>query len=176
MTPKITAAIAGLSLVLGISIGMAAKQTGAGVAIIQGLGVHDAGLAALAEAERLAGSGSWELIAVGRVYYLSGDKDHGQSLFERATSGKQESADYARLGRVYAEAGERAKATDSFQKMLDLEPKDSTVLAEAGAWYLRIGNRAKGEELLAQVLKKHPNDMDSFLRASEALLQVSEGT
>ena len=88
MTPKITAAIAGLSLVLGISIGMAAKQTGAGVAVIQGLGVHDAGLAALAEAERLAGSGSWELIAVGRVYYLSGDKDHGQSLFERATSGK----------------------------------------------------------------------------------------
>ena len=76
---------------------------------------------------------------------------------------------------MYAEAGERAKATDSFQKMLDLEPKDSTVLAEAGAWYLRIGNRAKGEELLAQVLKKHPNDMDSSLRASEALLQVSEG-
>ena len=137
-----TATIVGLSLALGISIGMAAKQAGGGVAVIQGLGAHDAGLAALAEAERLAGSGSWELIAVGRVY---------------------------------AEAGEPAKATDSYQKMLDLEPKDSTVLAEAGAWYLRIGNRAKGEELLAQVLKKHPNDMDSYLRASEALLQVAEG-
>jgi cytochrome c-type biogenesis protein CcmH/NrfG len=175
MTPRIAAVIAGLSLLLGIGIGMAAKLSGAGMAVIRDLPAHEAGLAALAEAERLAGSGSWELIAVGRVYYLSGDKEHGQMLFDRATSGKQDAGDYARIGRIYAQAGDSAKATDSFRKMLDLDPKDDSALAETGGWYIRVGDRAKGEELLAQTLKKHPNDLDSYLRAAEGFLQVPEG-
>ena len=34
-------------------------------------------------ARELAGGGSWENIAVGRVYYLSGRTDEGQALFDR---------------------------------------------------------------------------------------------
>ena len=130
---------------------------------------------ALAEAEHLAGTGSWELIAVGRVYYLSGDKSKGQALFDRATSGKPGSSDWLRLGEVYAEAGENSKAEECFQKALAADPKDDSGQAEVGAWYIRTGQRAKGEELLAKALQKHPDEIWHYVRASEALLGVAPG-
>jgi hypothetical protein len=52
---------------LGVGIRIAAKLNGAGLSVIAGKPDKDAGLAALAEAERIAGKGSWELIAIGRV-------------------------------------------------------------------------------------------------------------
>jgi tetratricopeptide (TPR) repeat protein len=172
MTPRIAAGIAGLALAAGVGIGMAAKLSGGGIAVFRGRPDHDAALAALAEAERLAANNTWDLIAVGRVYYLSGDKAHGQELFDRATSGKQDAQDYARIGRIYAQAGDAGKATESFAKMLDLEPKEEWVLAEAGAWYIRTGDRAKGEELLGRALQKAPNDASIYVRAGEGLLRA----
>jgi tetratricopeptide (TPR) repeat protein len=176
VTRGMTAAIAGLSLIAGIGIGTAAKLQGTGIATIQGLAPREAGLAALAEAERLAKKSSFNLIEVGRVYYLSGDKEHGQLLFDRATSGKQDAGDYARIGRVYAQAGDLDKAAESFHTMLALDPKDDGVQAEAASWYFRSGDRAKGEELLAKVLQKHPNDVNPYVRAAEGLLQVPDGS
>lgn len=175
MNVKATLLIATLNLAVGVGVGMAARQPGAGMAVIRDRPARDAGLAALAEAERLAGNGSWELIAVGRVYYLSGDKERGQALFDRAVSGKQSSQDYARIGRVYAEAGEDAKATESFQMMLDLDPKDDTTQAAAGSWYLYTGDRARGEELIGKALSKHPNEVYDYVRAAEGLLKVRQG-
>jgi len=72
--PSLVAVIAVSSLLLGVSIGFAAKYQGAGIEVIRNKPDKDAALAALAEAEHVANGGSWELIAVGRVYYLSGDK------------------------------------------------------------------------------------------------------
>lgn len=160
---------------LGVGVGFAAKPVGPGIQVIQGKPDKEAGLAALAEAEQLAGKGSWERIAVGRVYYLSGDKVKAQTLFERVTGGKPEASDWQRLGEVYAEGGDRAKAEQCFQKMLALDPKDDSGQAEVGAWYIRIGQREKGEELLAKALQKHPDEVWHYLRASEALLGVSPG-
>jgi tetratricopeptide (TPR) repeat protein len=170
-----SAAIAAGCMAVGIGVGFAAKQAEPGIQVIQGKPDREAGLAALAEAEHLAGKGTWELIAVGRAYYLSGDKAKAQTLFDRATGGKQSASDYQRLGEVYAEAGDNAKAEECFQKMLALEPKDDSGQAEVGAWYIRTGQRAKGEELLGTALQKHPDEIWHYLRAGEALLHVPPG-
>ena len=131
------------ALLLGVGIGAAGAKAGLGIDAIRGKPAQEAGLSALTEAERLAGKGSWELIAVGRVYYLSGDKTRGQALFDRVTAGKAAGSDWERLGQVYAEAGENDRAENCFQKMLALDPKDDTGQAKVGDWYIRIGQRGK---------------------------------
>ena len=54
-----------------------AQKAGLVMDLIRGKPAKEAGLAALQEAEKRAGSGSWELLGVARVYYLSGDKPKG---------------------------------------------------------------------------------------------------
>jgi tetratricopeptide (TPR) repeat protein len=176
MRPRLVAVIAAGSLLLGVSIGFAAKYQGAGIDVLRNKPDKDAALAALAEAEQVANGGSWELIAVGRVYYLSGQKARGQALFDHATTGrKPDGADYERIAEVYAEAGENDRATDSYEKMLALEPKDDSSQALVGAWYIRIGQREKGEALLAQALQRRRNDPWYYVRAAESLLGVTAG-
>ena len=175
MRRRWAAAWALASLFLGVGLGIAATQHGGGIDVIRGKSAKDAGMAALAEAERLAGKGSWELISVGRVYYLSGDKTHGQALFDRVTSGKPEASDWQRIGEVYAQAGETERAMDCFQQTLADHPKDDTGHAEIGAWYIRIGQREKGEGLLAEALSRAPDEVWHYVRAAEALLDVPVG-
>jgi tetratricopeptide (TPR) repeat protein len=160
-------------LVLGTAIGYAAKETGAGVSVFKGKPAKEGAYAALAEAEKLSGTGSWELIGVGRVYYLSGDKAKGQALFDRVLNDKKAGgSDWQRIGEVYAEAGENAKADELFQKVIAADPKDDTGQAEIGAWYIRTGQREKGEELFTRALGKKPNENWHYVRAAEALLNV----
>jgi tetratricopeptide (TPR) repeat protein len=169
------AVISTISLLLGVSIGFAAaKYKGAGIDVIRGKSDKDAGLAALAEAEHLASGGSWELIAVGRVYYLTGEKARGQALFDFVTNGKPGGTDFERIAGVYAEAGENDKASAMYEKMLAIDPKDDSSQAEVGAWYIRIGQRAKGEALLAQALQRRPNEPGYYMRAAESLLGVPD--
>ena len=167
--------VAAISLTLGVGIGMAAKLKGAGISVITGKPDQEAGFAALAEAERLAGKGSWELIAVGRVYYLSGDRAKGETFFTRATSGKQTAGDYQRIAEIYAEAGDAAKAEENYGKMLVLDPEDDSQRAEVGAWYIRIGQRAKAEQYLAKAFSMGHNDPSNYIRAAEGLLGVQPG-
>ena len=173
-TRWVTAVAAG-SLLLGVALGIAGSKAGVGMDAIRGKSAAEAGAAALAEAERLAGKGSWELIAVGRVYYLSGDKARGQALFDRIPGAKPEASDWQRIGEVYAQAGENQRAEDCFQKVNALNPKDDTGQAEIGAWYIRIGQREKGEALLAQALQRSPGEVWHYVRAAEALLGVPAG-
>jgi tetratricopeptide (TPR) repeat protein len=175
MRTRWAAVLAAGSLFLGVGLGIAASQRGAGIDVIRGKSAKEAGAAALAEAERLAGKGSWELISVGRVYYLSGDKAHGQAIFDRVTGGKPKASDWQRIGEVYAQAGETDRAIDCFQKTLADNPKDDTGQAEIGAWYIRIGQREKGEALLGQALSRAPDEVWHYVRAAEALLGVPTG-
>lgn len=170
-----TVAIAATCMALGVGVGFAAKPVPPGISVIQNKPNNEAGLAALAAAEQLAGAGSWETLAVGRVYLLSGDKAKAQTLFDRVMSGKQNGSDWERLGDIYAETGDKAKAEECYQKMLALNPKDDTGQANVGAWYLRNGDRAKGEELLGKALQRHPDEMWTYLKAAEALLGVPAG-
>jgi tetratricopeptide (TPR) repeat protein len=175
MKPSLVAVIAASSLLMGVSIGLAAKYQGAGIDVIRNKPDKDAALAALTEAEHVANGGSWELIAVGRVYYLSGQKARGQELFDYATRGKTDGADYERIAEVYAESGENDRASVSYEKMLALDPKDDSSQAVVGAWYIRIGQREKGEALLAHALERRRNSPWYYVRAAESLLGVPAG-
>jgi tetratricopeptide (TPR) repeat protein len=163
------------SLALGVCIGLAAKDKSPGIDLIRSKQPKEAGLAALQEAERLAGNGSWELISVARVYYLSGDRAKGQALIERALSHKPKATDFQRVGEVYATAGESGEAENYFDRALAADPKDDTGQSEIGAWYIRNGQRAKGEELLAKALARNPEEVWHYIRASEAFLGVPAG-
>jgi tetratricopeptide (TPR) repeat protein len=158
-------------LALGAGAALAARSSSAGIDAIRGKPPQEAAAAALAEAERLAGGGTWELIGVARVYYLSGNKTHGQALIDRVMSGRTDHNDWQRIGQVYAEAGENDKAAQYFQRSLD-DPKDDTGQAEIGAWYIRIGQREQGEALLAKSLARNPDEGSHYLRAAEAFLNV----
>ena len=105
MKPSLVAIVASICLMLGVSIGFAAKYKGAGIDVIHGKSDKDAGLAALAEAEHLAEGGSWELIAVGRVYYLAGEKARGQALFDVLQHAKEMGAASRQMiaGKTYAQ-------------------------------------------------------------------------
>ncbi len=159
----------------GASVGLWAKgPAGGGIAMMRGKPAEEAGKAALVEAEKLAGKGSWERIGIGRVYYLSGDKAKGQALFDSVTNAKPETSDWQRIGDVYAEAGEKEKADACFQKVL-VDAKDDTGQSEIGSWYIRVGQREKGEELIAKALTRHSDEVWHYVRAAEAYLGVPKG-
>jgi len=162
-------------MALGVCAGILAKDKYPGIDLIRGKPAHEAGMAALQEAEVLAGKGSFELIAVARVYYLTGDKDKAQAIIDRVSSGKPAASDWQRIGEIYADAGENSKAEDYFQRALAADPKDDTGHAEIGAWFIRIGQRDKGEDLLAQAFNRNPGDVWHYVLAAEALLGVPKG-
>jgi tetratricopeptide (TPR) repeat protein len=167
--------LAALCLLLGFSLGLWAKDKAGGFELLRGKSPKEAGQAALVQAEALSENGSWELIGIGRVYYLSGDKAKGQALFDRVTGRKPEPSDWQRIGDVYAEAGEKDKAEACFQRLLDGNPKDDTGQSEIGAWYIRNGQREKGESLFAKALARNPDDVWHYVRAAEAYLEVPRG-
>lgn len=177
MKTGLAAALAAGCLLSGLGVGYAAKEKSPGMDLMRGKPPKEAGLAALGEAEKLAGNGSWEQLGVARVYYLAGEKAHGQALIDKVLSGKPEASDWQRAGELYAEAGENPKAEELFQKVLaaDKKGKDDTGRAEIGAWYIRTGKRDKGEELLTQALTKNPDEMWHYVRAAEAYLGVPPG-
>ncbi len=162
-------------LSIGYGIGYAAKDSGRGIVQWRGKPAAEAASAALAEAERLAENGSWELIAIGRVWYLSGDQAKGQAYFDRVTNRKPDPSDWQRIGDVYSEAQQFDKAEACYQKVLASAPKDDTGQSEIGAWYVRRGQREKGEELFAKALDRNPEELWHYLRAAEAYLNVPRG-
>ncbi|MBS0364814.1 MAG: hypothetical protein JSR67_03195 [Proteobacteria bacterium] len=172
MKTSLAAALAAGSLLVGVGIGLAATAKPSAVELWRGKPAKEAGLAALQQAERLAGNGSWELLGVARVYYLSGDKARGQALIDRVLGAKPEAGDWQRAGEIYADAGETQKAEEDFQRVLSADPKakDDTGRAEIGSWYIRTGQREKGEELLSQALARNPGEVWHYLRAAAAYL------
>lgn len=174
MKPGLAATLALACLVFGIGVGYAAKEKPPGVDLFRGKPAKEAGLAALAQAEKMAGEGSWELLGVARVYYLSGDKAKAQALMDRALR-KAQASDWQRVGQMYSEAGENAKAEEAFQRALAADPKDDTGRSEIGSWYIRNGQREKGEELYAQAFARNPGELWHYVRAGEAYLGVAPG-
>lgn len=164
--------LAAALLALGFGAGYAAKANGPGVSLVTGKSAKEAGLASLQEAQYLAGSSSLELVAVARVYYLSGDKAAGQELLDRVLSRNPQASDWHRIGRLFAEAGENAKAEQFFQKALAADPLDDSGQIEVGAWYIRTGQREKGEALLAKAFAKNPDEFWHYLQMAEAFLDI----
>jgi len=160
---------------LGVCIGLAAKDKLPGIELMRGKPPKEAGLAALQQAEQLAGNGSWELISIARVYYLAGEHAKAESLIQRALSHKPKATDFQRVGEVYADAGDKPQAEKYFQQALAADAKDDTGQSEIGAWYIRNGEREQGEALLGKALAKNPEEVWHYVRAGEAYLGVPKG-
>lgn len=132
---------------------------------------QDAAKALLRQAVAQAEDGSWERIAVGRVYYLGGMKDQGEAIFNAVLSKKPDPSDLFRVARVYREAGEWPRAKELFDKALQLQPKDEKMLAEVGAYYLLNGDRASAETLFDRSFKIE-SELWATLSAAGAYLGV----
>ena len=142
------AAIAVSCFVLGLAISSVwAKKQRVDPSTFLGKEPKAAAAALLVQAEAQAGDGSWELIGVGRVYYLSGDKAKGQGYFDKVTSKSPKKNDWERIADVYMEAGEWDKAEPIYQKMLAMDPNDDSGQAKIGAIYNLKGQKEKAEEL-----------------------------
>ena len=126
----------------------------------------------LTVAEAQAGSGTWELIAVGRVYYLSGNKTKGQELFDKATSLKSGVSEWRRIGKVFAEAGEFDKAEAAPQKAVTAKPED-TSLAELAAMLNLNRKLSQAEETFKQSIAKDPGDAWNSITMAGSYVGVS---
>src|SRR6266545_582014 len=150
-------------VVVAFVLGAAVARVSAGGASLtsasfEGKSAAEAAAAMLSVAETQAGSGTWELIGVGRIYYLSGDKTKGQALFDKATSLKSGPAEWRRIGKVYAEAREFDKAETALQKAVAAKSED-TSLAELAAMLNLNGKRSLAEETFKQSIAKDPTDV-----------------
>ncbi|MCD4749566.1 MAG: tetratricopeptide repeat protein [Thermoanaerobaculales bacterium] len=105
-----------------------------------------------------AGKGTWQRIRVGRVFYLSGQKEKGQAIFDAILGAKPDAGDWIRIGRVYYEAGEWAEAREIFERVLDLKPNDADWLAEIGAYFNLQGDRERAEELFRRSFDDEPSN------------------
>ena len=142
--------------------------------VFQGKEPKAAATALLDNALKLAEDGSWERIAVGRAWYLGGDKAKGQQIFDAVTSAKKAKAsDWFRVGRVYAEANEWDKAQAAFDKAIALEPDDDSGMVEFGALLNVRNDRARAEALFAKAMAKNPGDFWHWVNAGGSYLGVA---
>ena len=158
------------SFAAGVATTLAAKKVFDPNAYYAGKDPKAAASALLATAETLTGTGSWERIGVGRVYYLSGDKAKGQELFNLATSKKTEASDLYRMATVYALAKEWDKAKPLFEKAIAMNPSDDTSIVEAAAWFNLNGERARAEELFSKSFAKNPDELWHYINAAGSYL------
>jgi tetratricopeptide (TPR) repeat protein len=127
----------------------------------------------LDNALKMAGDGSWERIAVGRAWYLGGDKAKGQQIFDEVTSGKKvKNSDWFRIARVYVEAHEWDKAQPIFDKALATEPDDDSGMVEYGALLNVHKDRAKAEALFTKALTKNQGEFWHWVGAGASYLGV----
>jgi tetratricopeptide (TPR) repeat protein len=129
--------------------------------------------ALLDSARALAEAGSYENIAVARVYYLSGRKVEGQQILDRVMAGKTKPGDLMRVARLYREAGEWERAKPLFESVLRMAPEDEDWLAEIGAYYNLHGDRARAEELFRRSFELDPESYKNLATAAGSYVGVS---
>lgn len=132
---------------LGLALGVAWAKKSVDESLYVGADPDAAAAALLALAEEHAGRGSWERIHVARVYFLSGNRERGQAIFDAIIDTKVEASDWVRMGRVYHEAGDWESARQAFEKVVETDPEDEDWMAAIGAYYNLHGDRTRAEEL-----------------------------
>lgn len=173
MKIHLTAAAVAAVFVAGMGIGYTAQKPDTTTpAMYHEKANPEAARALLAVARLQAGKGSWEQIAVGRVYYLGGFKADGQAIFDALLAGKHEDSDVYRIARVYSEAGEWDKAKALFQRYFQSTDDDGTGYAEVGALYLLNGDRQTAEQMFDRSVEQEPKDLWATLHMAGAYLNV----
>jgi predicted Zn-dependent protease len=124
-------------------------------------------------AMQLAGSGSWERIAVGRAWYLGGDKARGQKILDDVTgSPRAVASDWFRVAKVYAEAGEWDKAAGTFDKAFEKSPRDDSGMNEAGALANVHKDRKRAEAWFERAFQLNPREFWHWVNAGGSYLGV----
>lgn len=123
---------------------------------------------ALDQAEK----GSWERIAVGQIHYLRGEKEKALAIFDGIR--KKKAADWMRIGRIYYRAGDWELAQQTFDKVLDMAPKDEDWMAEIGAYYNLKGDRKRAEQLFNRSFERDANNLYNTLKAAGSYVGVEE--
>ena len=150
-----------------------AKKPAFSIDLVKGKDSKAAAATLLETAMQLAGTGSWERIAVGRAWYLGGDKAKGQQIFDDVTNGKKvEGSDWFRIARVYVEAGEWAKAQAAFDKALAKDTDDDSGMIEYGGFANVFKDRAKAESLFEKAMAKNSKDFWHWVGAGGSYLGV----
>lgn len=168
---RIRFVVAGTMLfAFGIAHGYAAQKTDA--SIYQGKTKQEAAKALLEIARAQAGDGSWERIAIGRIYYLGGSKPEGQAIFDEILADEPDGSDMLRIARVHLQAREWDKARPLLDRYVQENPKDEKGLAEAGANYLLNGDRATAETLFARSFKIQ-SELWATISAAGAYMDVA---
>jgi len=141
--------------------------------LFKGKDAKAAAAALLDGALALAGTGSWERIAVGRAWYLGGDKAKGQEILDAVRySKKAEDSDWFRIGRVYEQAGEWDKAKAAFERALARHADDDTGMIEYGALANLHDDRATAEAQFEKAMKKNPREFWHWVSAGASYLGV----
>jgi tetratricopeptide (TPR) repeat protein len=150
-----------------------AKKPVLGPDVFRGKPAPEAAAGLLDGALELAEDGSWERLAVGRAWYLGGNKAKGQQIIDAVTGSKKvESSDWTRVGRIYAEAGEWDKAQAAFDKALAINVNDDTGMIEYGALANVNKDRAKAEALFEKAMKRNPRRFWHWVGAGGSYLGV----
>lgn len=161
------------AFLLGVAItSFAAKKDGVSSDAWEGVAAEEAAARLLERAVELAGDGSWENVHLARAYYLSGDKDLAEAIFDRYRSGKVEADNIMRIGRVYAHAGDWSKAKPLFDQVIQMAPKDEDWQVEIGAFYNLNGDREHAESLFARGFEEAPKNLNNALTAAGSYVGV----
>ena len=150
-----------------------ARKPASDAELFKGKTPQDAAAALLDGALQLAEDGSWERIAVGRAWYLGGDKTKGQGIFDSVTSGKKVAAsDWFRIGRAYAEAREWDKAQEAFDRAMAMKPNDDSAMIEYGAYANVFNDRAKADALFEKAMARNSREFWHWVGAGGSYLGV----
>ena len=68
---------------------------------------------------------------------------------------------YNNLADVYRKAGQKEKATETYKKLLELDPDNAFVQLSMATYYLEDGNTQKGEDLLRKAFRNPKLDFES---------------
>ena len=128
------------------------------VAMYQGKAPPQAASALLDIARTQTEDGSWETIAIGRIYYLGGRKADGEAIFKTLLDSTEKTSDVFRIARVYIEAGEWAKARPLLDRMLTMKETDAGDVMRAARTYAEHKEWARAKPLFEKFLAM--NDYD----------------
>jgi tetratricopeptide (TPR) repeat protein len=174
MRRRVEVIVVVLALAAGFVTGLAvAKKAPVDPALYVGQEPHDAAVALLTiSREQAMRKGTWEKIAVGRLYVLGGMEDEGWSLIEEVAAGKTDASDWMRIGRVYHEAGNWPKAREAFERVLELKPEDEDRLVDIGAHFNVAGDRERAEELFQRSFAEDSDNWENLAIAGSSYLGV----
>ena len=178
MSRRVSILVVALALSLGFGVGTltAQKKTPVTPSAWEDKSPEEAAAAILEVSATLAGTGSWENIHMGRVFYLSGDTSRGEEVFNRYNGSGAKAGDLIRIARVYAQAGEWDKAAPLYDRVAELKPDDSDWMAEAGAWFNLNGDRRRAEELFTLSFAKSSKSLKNSLAAAGSYVGVEPRT